>query len=48
VWQRIATDLSPRHLARIVTRTVDFADLPSAFAALIDGHHLGRTLVKIG
>jgi acrylyl-CoA reductase (NADPH) len=48
VWQRIATDLAPRHLARIVTRTVDFADLPSAFAALIDGHNLGRTLVKIG
>jgi len=48
VWQRIATDLAPRHLARIVTRTVDFADLPGAFAALIDGHNLGRTLVKIG
>ena len=48
VWQRIATDLAPRHLARIVTGTVDFADLPGAFAALIAGHNLGRTLVKIG
>jgi acrylyl-CoA reductase (NADPH) len=48
VWQRIATDLAPRHLARIVTRTVAFADLPGAFAALISGHNLGRTLVEIG
>ncbi len=23
VWQRIATDLRPRHLARIVTRTIE-------------------------
>jgi NADPH2:quinone reductase len=48
VWQRIATDLAPRHLARIVTGTIGFADLPGAFAALIEGCALGRTLVKIG
>jgi NADPH2:quinone reductase len=48
VWQRIATDLAPRHLARIVTRTVAFADLPHAFAPLIGGSNLGRTLVEIG
>ena len=48
VWQRIATDLAPRHLARIVTRTVAFADLPDAFAPLIGGSNLGRTLVEIG
>jgi acrylyl-CoA reductase (NADPH) len=48
VWERIATDLAPRHLARIVTRTVAFADLPGAFAPLIEGGMLGRTLVEIG
>jgi acrylyl-CoA reductase (NADPH) len=48
VWQRIATDLAPRHLARIVTRTVAFADLPEAFAPLIAGSNRGRTLVEIG
>jgi NADPH2:quinone reductase len=48
VWQRIASDLAPRHLARIVTRTVAFADLPQAFASLIEGHNHGRTLVEIG
>jgi hypothetical protein len=35
-------------LARIVTRTVAFADLPGAFAPLIEGGMLGRTLVEIG
>jgi len=48
VWHRIATDLAPRHLARIITRTVTFADLPGAFAPLIEGSILGRTLVEIG
>jgi acrylyl-CoA reductase (NADPH) len=48
VWQRIAGDLKPRHLDRIVTRTIDFADLPGAFQAYIDGKVTGRTVVKIG
>jgi len=48
VWQRIATDLRPRHLARIVTRTIAFEELPQAFPAYIDGRVTGRTVVKIG
>jgi NADPH2:quinone reductase len=48
VWQRIATDLAPRHLDRIVTRTILFADLPGAFQGYIDGRVTGRTVVKIG
>ena len=48
VWQRIAGDLKPRHLDRIVTRTIDFAELPGAFQAWIDGKVTGRTVVKIG
>jgi hypothetical protein len=47
VWQRIATDLRPRHLDRIVTRTIAFAELPGAFPAYIDGGVIGRTIVKI-
>jgi acrylyl-CoA reductase (NADPH) len=47
VWNRIATDLAPRHLERIVTSTVAFADLPRAFAPLLEGRVLGRTLVTI-
>jgi acrylyl-CoA reductase (NADPH) len=48
VWQRIATDLRPRHLARIVTRTIDFEGLPAAFPAYLEGHVTGRTVVRIG
>jgi acrylyl-CoA reductase (NADPH) len=48
VWQRIATDLKPRQLARIVTRTIDFDELPQAFPAYIAGGVTGRTVVRIG
>ncbi|HEX6397519.1 MAG TPA: oxidoreductase [Steroidobacteraceae bacterium] len=48
VWQRIAGDLKPRHLERIVSRTITFAELPGAFQAYIDGKVTGRTVVKIG
>ncbi len=48
VWQRIAGDLKPRHLDSIVSRTIQFAELPGAFQAYIDGKVTGRTVVKIG
>jgi acrylyl-CoA reductase (NADPH) len=48
VWQRIATDLTPRHLDRIVTRTIPFAELAGAFQGHLDGTVTGRTVVKIG
>ena len=48
VWERIGTDLRPRHLKEIVTRTIDFADLPQAFPAYLDGAVTGRTVVRIG
>jgi NADPH2:quinone reductase len=48
VWQRIATDLRPRHLERIVTRTIDFEELPAAFPDYIAGRVTGRTVVRIG
>jgi NADPH2:quinone reductase len=48
VWQRIATDLKPRHLERIASRTIPLAQLPGAFQACIDGKVVGRTVVKIG
>ena len=47
LWQRIATDLAPRHLDTIATRTVSLAQLPQAFETLIAGRHTGRTLVRI-
>jgi NADPH2:quinone reductase len=48
IWQRIATDLKPRHLERIVTQRIRFEDLPQAFDAYIKGTVTGRTLVEIG
>ena len=47
VWDRLATDLKPRHLAAI-TRTIDFDELPAAFDDFIHGRVKGRTVVRIG
>jgi acrylyl-CoA reductase (NADPH) len=47
VWQRISTDLTPRHLDRIATKVIAFADLPNAFQAHLDGKVTGRTVVKV-
>lgn len=48
VWQRLASDLKPRHLDKIVTKTVAFDDLPGAFAAYLTGGVTGRAVVRIG
>jgi acrylyl-CoA reductase (NADPH) len=48
VWQRIASNLRPRHLDRIVTREIGFDELPHAFSAYVKGEVTGRTVVKIG
>lgn len=47
VWHRLGTDLRPRHLERIATRTIDFADLPAAFPAYLNGTVTGRTVVRL-
>lgn len=47
VWERLGTDLKPRHLDRIVSRTINFDELPEAFDDFIEGSIKGRTVVKI-
>jgi NADPH2:quinone reductase len=47
VWRRIATDLRPRHLDKIVQRRVSLPELPDAFAAFIAGQVHGRTVVEL-
>jgi len=47
VWKRLASDLKPRHLARIVTKTVTLDELPHAFDAYLKASVVGRTVVKI-
>ena len=48
VWQRLASDLKPRHLDVIVTRTVDLDELPLAFEPYVKGAVTGRAVVRIG
>jgi len=47
VWDRLAGDLKPRHLAR-VTRQIDLHELPDAFGNFVSGKVRGRTVVRIG
>jgi len=47
VWERLASDLRPRCLNKIVTRTIELADLAETFDQHIDGTVLGRTVVRI-
>ncbi|HEY5756467.1 MAG TPA: oxidoreductase [Steroidobacter sp.] len=47
VWQRLATDLKPRHLDSIVTRTISFDELPGAFGDYLNAGVTGRTVVRI-
>ena len=48
VWARLATDLKPRHLDKIVTRRIELGELPAAFDVYLRGGTIGRTLVRIG
>ena len=48
VWQRLAMDLKPRHINKIVSAEIPFECLPDMFEAYIEGHITGRTVVKIG
>jgi acrylyl-CoA reductase (NADPH) len=48
VWERIASDLKPQHLDRIVTRCVPFEELSTAFDPYIKGEVTGRAIVQIG
>jgi NADPH2:quinone reductase len=47
VWARLATDLRPRHLDDIATRTVSLEELGEIFQGYLDGTVRGRTLVAL-
>ena len=46
VWQRLATDLRPEQLSKVVNE-VNFFDLPQVFPKLIQGQLRGRVVVDI-
>jgi acrylyl-CoA reductase (NADPH) len=47
VWQRLATDLKPRHLQSMVT-TVELDGLTPVFERILKSQMRGRTVVKVG
>jgi NADPH2:quinone reductase len=47
IWKRLATDLKPRHLDRIVSKTISFHELPGAFDDYLKSRIIGRTVVRI-
>ena len=47
VWNRIASDLAPRHLSQIVTREIPFDLLASSFQDYVKGAVVGRTVVRV-
>lgn len=47
LWQRLATDLRPRHLAQL-RQVADFAELPAVMDSVLAGQHRGRTVIRIG
>ena len=48
VWKRIASDLAPRHLDRIVTREISLDLLAGSFQDYVKGEIVGRTVVRVG
>jgi len=47
VWERLASDLKPRHLQAMVT-TVGLDGMGPVFEKILKGQFRGRAVVKIG
>jgi len=47
VWEKLAGDWKPRHLATICTREVGLDGLADVFEAMLEGGAVGRTVVRI-
>ncbi len=47
LWERLGSDLKPRHLEQIVAREVTLNELPDSFDAYMSGSVVGRTLVRV-
>jgi len=48
VWQRLGSDLRPRHADQILSGVLPFEDLPAAFQSYLEGRVRGRQVVRIG
>jgi len=47
IWQKLADQWKPRHLAEIATREVGLDGLKERFEAMLAGQSLGRTVVRL-
>lgn len=47
VWERLASDLKPRHLAAVARTTLSLADLPGYFERMLRGEIRGRAVVRM-
>ncbi len=47
LWERLAGDLAPKHLDKIVTNMIGLEDLPETFEKMLAGETKGRTVVAI-
>ncbi|HKJ10597.1 MAG TPA: oxidoreductase [Gammaproteobacteria bacterium] len=47
VWKRLASDLRPRHLDAVVSRTVTLDELEGVFAPMLEGALTGRVVVQL-
>ncbi|MEO6172004.1 MAG: YhdH/YhfP family quinone oxidoreductase [Arenimonas sp.] len=47
IWQKLAHDWKPAHLAAIATREITLLELPLTFTAMLAGRSFGRTIVKL-
>ena len=46
IWHRLATDLKPQYINKIVTQEINFEQLPEMFDAYLQGKIIGRTIIK--
>lgn len=47
LWQRLGSDLKPRHLDKIVSETVTLQQLPDVFERMLAGQTRGRVVVSL-
>ena len=47
IWERLATDLKPARLLARISREIPLEEVPGAMQELLNGTHLGRTIVKL-
>lgn len=47
VWQRLGTDLKPKHLADSISHEIGLDEIPSVTGAILGGAIKGRTIVRL-